>query len=92
MSIGSWFARKIASAAPTRKDSVPDTTPLATKPNTHFERYRTLIDSFDEDRETVLRKDIAVGVAPPGVCVAADRGVCNGKGNRRCLRWQVRHQ
>ncbi len=56
MSIGSWFARKLASAAPARKDSVPDTTPLATKPNTHFERYRTLIDSFDEDRETVLEK------------------------------------
>ncbi len=26
--------------------------------NTHFERYRTLIDSFDEDRETFLEKVI----------------------------------
>ncbi len=29
---------------------------LPTQPNTHFERYRNLIDSFDEDRETFLEK------------------------------------
>jgi len=36
-------------------DMLEDTTP---QKNTHFERYRTLIDSFDEDRETPLEKVI----------------------------------
>ena len=64
MNIRSWLAGKIApGSAPaslvngeTFEDDVTDTTPLAAKPNTHFERYRTLIDSFDEDRETLLEK------------------------------------
>ena len=65
MNIRSWLAQKIApSAAPTTpvngetfEDDMTEDTPLPQK-NTHFERYRTLIDSFDEDRETFLEKVI----------------------------------
>ncbi len=39
----------------TFEDDMIDEKPLPHK-NTHFERYRTLIDSFDEDRETLLEK------------------------------------
>ena len=39
--------------AETYEDDMIEETP---QKNTHFERYRTLIDSFDEDRETVLEK------------------------------------
>ena len=41
----------------TYEDDMTEETPLPQK-NTHFERYRTLIDSFDEDRETFLEKMI----------------------------------
>ena len=43
--------------AETYEDDMTEDTPLPQK-NTHFERYRTLIDSFDEDRETFLEKVI----------------------------------
>ncbi len=39
--------------AETYEDDMVEETP---QKNTHFERYRTLIDSFDEDRETLLEK------------------------------------
>jgi len=39
--------------AETYEDDMIEPSP---QPNTHFERYRNLIDSFDEDRETFLEK------------------------------------
>jgi len=63
MSVRSWLANKLTPGATpvsgvngeTFEDDMIEPT---THPNTHFERYRNLIDSFDEDRETFLEKMI----------------------------------
>ena len=66
MNVRSWLASKVvpgaAASAPmvngeTFEDDIPDE-PTLPQQNKHLERYRTLIDSFDEDRETFLEKVI----------------------------------
>jgi len=62
MNVRSWLANKLVpgAAAPmvngeTFEDDMHDE-PKLPQQNKHLERYRTLIDSFDEDRETSLEK------------------------------------
>lgn len=65
MNVRSWLANKLTSGATpapgvngkTFEDDMIERGSMA-QPKSHFERYRNLIDSFDEDRETFLEKAI----------------------------------